>query len=119
MESSAFTFTLYVPGKPKVWGVFTVVPDDWKLVHSSTVLSPSQSQPYFTLSASGSVALVEYVYDIPVLPAVVPVGVLGVFGGLLVVVALAIFIDGSPYKLKSYIFALTTHPHVPQLKLFQ
>jgi hypothetical protein len=46
------------------------------------VVSP-QSNVYFTWFESGSVADVEYEYDVPVTPVAAPVGVAGVFGGLL------------------------------------
>jgi hypothetical protein len=50
----------------------------------STVPSSSVSHPYFNLSPSGSVAFVKYGYECPALPFIVPLGVLGLSGGLLI-----------------------------------
>ncbi|CAD6494117.1 MAG: hypothetical protein CHKLHMKO_00629 [Candidatus Argoarchaeum ethanivorans] len=54
-------------------------------VQLPTVPSP-QSNLYWTLSPSGSVAEVEYVYVVPVSPEEEPEGLLGVLGGLFVFV---------------------------------
>jgi len=87
--------------------VLTVVPDEYSPVHSSTVPSPFQSQPYLTVSSSGSVVLVEYVYETPVLPDDGPDGVLGVFGALLAPEITTVFADEKPLSAPYTSLALT------------
>src|SRR5512137_2349800 len=60
-SSCALTLMLYVPADVHVCDCVLVLPLFIGSLHSSTVSSPFQSQPYLIVSFSGSVVLVMYV----------------------------------------------------------
>jgi hypothetical protein len=69
------------------------VPDLTDLV---TEVTPSpQSKVYFSVSPSGSVADVVYLYVLPIFPVLGPDGMVGIFGGLLTAVLAADELDDT------------------------